>query len=122
MKSSQAAVRSVDLVNLLLGLVHVLDRSVRMSEEIIADEHEIGLGGETRVDRDAHVGRDRDGLVVAQERPLDHVVALAVAVEPLLGWRPPAFHERVVSLVDVRAGGARSERGIGPALNSGWTF
>src|ERR1700730_11302361 len=45
-----------DLVNLLLGLVHVLDRSVRMDQEIVADEDEIGLGKKSRVDRHAHVG------------------------------------------------------------------
>ena len=55
---------------------------------------------------DVHVLLDRHRLVVANERPFDQIVALAVAMQPLL-LRPAVLaHEIVVGGEDVFARGA----------------
>src|SRR5215510_125480 len=93
----------------LLGLVQVLDRAVRLDEEIVADESKVGAGIEARVYRHVHVGGKRYGLVRAQQRALDQIVALAVAVKAQLGRRAVAHHELVVACVDVSRRGADLE-------------
>src|SRR5260370_10450122 len=67
------------LVDLLLGLVHMLDRSVRMDQEIVADEDEIGLGEKPRMDRHAHVGGKPHQLLRAPHPPPDPLPHVAGA-------------------------------------------
>src|SRR5262245_51553715 len=101
--------RRSQLPDLLFGLVQVLDHAVRLDQEVIADEGEVAAGVEAGMHRHVHVGGDRYGLVGAQQRPLDQIVALAVAVEAQLGRRAMAGHELVVAGIDLRGLGADLE-------------
>src|SRR5262249_18997417 len=101
--------RRSQLPYLLLGLVQVLDRAVRLDQEVIADEGEIAAGIEARMHRHVHVGGERHGLVGAQQRRLDQVVTLAVGVEAQLGRRAMAGHVLVVAGIDLGGLGADLE-------------
>src|SRR5215510_5528582 len=83
----------------LLGLVQVLDRAVALDEEIVADESKVGAGVEARMHRHVHVGGKRHDLVGTQERALDQIIALAMAVEAQLGRGAVAHHELIVACV-----------------------
>ena len=67
------------------------------------------------VDDDVHVLLYGHGLVVAHQGALDHVVALAVAVQPLFLGTAVAAHEIVVGLPDVPARRAGLEQAEGEA-------
>src|SRR5262252_5604061 len=69
-----------NLENLLFGPVQAFARPVRFDKVVIADHREYGVGLITWMHRKVHAGCERHRLVRSHERPLDQVVALAVAV------------------------------------------
>src|SRR5258708_34581091 len=83
-------------------------RHARFSyQEIVAAPAVGALGDVGRVAHHVRVLQDRHGLVVADERPLDHIVALAVGVQALFLGTPVLLHEGVVlgeDLAALRAG------------------
>src|SRR5215467_12632853 len=86
------SVRS-DLENLPRRLVQALGRSVAAGEEIVAYGGEQRRGQHARMDADVHARRDGHALVVADQRALDRLVALAVAVQARLVRPAAAAHE-----------------------------
>src|SRR3954452_11861123 len=76
--------------------VDALEAAVRRCEEVVADPAEEAAADVRRVAADAVILVDDDRLVGAHERALDHVVALAVAVQALLLRTPVAAQEGVV--------------------------
>src|SRR3954469_23741411 len=82
--------------DLLREAVQLLRRAGLADQPVVAAPAEGALGDVGRVAHHVHVLLDGHALVVPHERPLDHVVALAVRVEaPFLRALVP-LHERVV--------------------------
>src|SRR4051794_34800410 len=65
-------------------VVDVLDLAVRPDQEVVADGDEQPRVAEGRMQADVHAGSERHILVVADHGALDHVIALAVAMQAWL--------------------------------------
>src|SRR5947207_15272525 len=94
----------VDLDDLFREVVDAVAGAVAADDVVIAQPVQIAAVRVGRMDDDVHVLLDRPRLVAANERPLDQIVALAVAIEPSL-FRPAVLaHETVERPPDVLAG------------------
>src|ERR1700760_1645460 len=84
------AFRISNFYDLFRRMMQPLDLSALVQEKVIAHGHEhlrIGEAG-TGMDADIHVAGEFHRFVAADQRPLDNVVTLAVAVQTLLLWKP----------------------------------
>ena len=90
--------------------MQALARPVRSDQIIVAHPGQDAAANISRMHDDIHVAFDAHRLVLADQRPLDEIVALAVTMQPLF-FRPPVLaHERVIFVEDVFAGRARLEQ------------
>src|SRR5579884_3505552 len=76
---ARGAAGSAELGDDFREVVQPLARPVRADQIIVADPRHHVAADVGRVHHDVHVLGDRHRLVVANERPLDQIVALAVA-------------------------------------------
>src|SRR5215470_20146763 len=81
-----------NLKYLLLRLMHAGADAVRFDHVIVADCRPHRGGIVARMDRKVHAGLNRHGFVGSDHRALDHVVTLAVGVEPDLRRKPVLLH------------------------------
>src|SRR6267378_4026630 len=98
---------SSEFHDLLRKLVQLLRDARVADQEIVAAPAVGALGDVGRVAHHVHVLLDRHGFVVADQRPLDHVVALPVRVQSLFLGALVLPHEGVVlgeDLAALRAG------------------
>src|SRR4029079_12113322 len=94
---------NVDLDNLFREVVDAVAGAVAADDVVVAQPVEVAAVRIGRMDDDVHVLLDRPWLVAANERPLDKIVALTIAIEPRL-FRPAVLaHEIVERLPDVLA-------------------
>src|SRR5712691_6060152 len=107
---------SSELHDLLRKLVQLLRDARVADQEIVAAPAVGALGDVGRVAHHVHVLLDRHGLVVANQGPLDHVVALAVRVQALFLGTPVLPHEGVVLGEDLAALRPRLHPGQGELL------
>src|SRR5713226_3858910 len=84
MLNTSIFMRALHLEDLLRGLVQARTRATRLDEIIVADHGEDRRGLVAGMNREVHVLLDYHRFVGADQRPLDEVVALAVAIEPQL--------------------------------------
>ena len=77
--------------------------AVLRDQEVVADPGVGVLGVVHRMHRDVHARGERHRLVEAHQRPLDQVIALAVAIEPVLLRAAVLRHEIVVAVPHVGA-------------------
>src|SRR6185437_13565689 len=92
-------------------LMQPFARAVGADEPVIAKPRHRAAADIGRVHDNIHVFLDRHWLVVADQRPLDQVVALAVAVQALLLGPAVLAHEFVIGGEYVLAGSAGLEQG-----------
>ncbi len=85
-------------------------RPAGFDEIVVADHREQRRRLIAGMNREVHVLLDTHGLVGADERPLDQVVALPVGIEPKLRRQATAAHVIVVLGGDLGTGSARLEQ------------
>ena len=99
------------LPHYVLGeLVQPVAGAVAADEVVVAQPVEIAAVDIGRMHDDVHVLLDGHRLVVADQRTLDQIVALAVAIEPRLLGPAVLAHEVVEGLPDILAGRAGLEQ------------
>src|SRR5947209_11116759 len=111
---------NVDLDDLFREVVDAVAGTVAADDIVVAQPVQIAAVRVGRMDNDVHVLLDHPRLVAANERPLDQIVALAVAIEPRLFGPAVLAHELVERLPDVlarRAGLEHVERELARRFN-----
>src|SRR5579862_8432269 len=106
---SRVVMRS-DLDDLLWRAVQGLARTLRTDQVVVTDDRKHLRRHDAGVHHDAHSGGDRHGFIVPYQRPLDHVVAPTMGVEPLLLGEPVCTHVLVEGCKHVRTACAGLEQ------------
>src|SRR6187399_2001737 len=105
-----SSVELTDLDHLFGKLVQPVARAVTADQVIVAQPVEIASVGIGRVHDDVHVLLDFPWLVMTNQRALDHVIPLAVAIKPRF-LRPSIFaHEGVERVPNLLTGSAGLEK------------
>ena len=90
--------------------MQALARPVRSDQVIVAHPGQDAAANISRMHDDIHVAFDAHRLVLADQRPLDEIVALAVTVQPLFFRTTVLVHKHVIFFENIFAARARLEQ------------